>query len=53
MKNIDIIIIIGAGHAGLQAAVSLRENEFTGRVILFDSTNNFPYQKPPLSKKFL
>ena len=53
MKNINKIIIIGAGHAGLQAAVSLREKNYTGRILLFDSEKKFPYQKPPLSKKFL
>ena len=53
MKNIEKIVIIGAGHAGLQAAVSLRERSFTGRILLFDSEKKIPYQKPPLSKKFL
>ena len=30
--------IIGAGHAGLQAAVSLREKNYTGRILLFDNS---------------
>ena len=53
MKDLNKIVIIGAGHAGVQAAASLRENKYIGEILLFDKDTNLPYQKPPLSKKFL
>ena len=53
MKDLNKIIIIGAGHAGVQVAATLRENKYIGEIFLFDKDSNLPYQKPPLSKKFL
>lgn len=47
------VVIIGAGHAGLQAAVSLREEGFVGKIVIIDGERDLPYQKPPLSKGFL
>lgn len=47
------IVIIGAGHAGVQAAVSLREEGFRGPVTLLSDEPHLPYQRPPLSKAFL
>lgn len=47
------IIIIGAGHGGVQAAASLREEGFTGRLTLISADPELPYHKPPLSKAFL
>ena len=47
------VVIIGAGHAGLQAAVSLREEGFSGELVIIDAEHDQPYQKPPLSKGFL
>ena len=47
------VVIIGAGHAGVQAAASLREEGFDGRVTLLSNEPEFPYQRPPLSKAFL
>ncbi|WP_442580413.1 NAD(P)/FAD-dependent oxidoreductase [Mesorhizobium sp. ASY16-5R] len=47
------IVIIGAGHAGVQAAASLREEGFSGPVTLVGDENELPYHKPPLSKAFL
>lgn len=47
------VVIIGAGHAGLQAAVSLREEGFAGKIVIIDGECDLPYQKPPLSKGFL
>lgn len=51
MKN--GVIIVGAGHAGVQAAASLREEGFDGPVVLFGDEDEFPYHKPPLSKTFV
>lgn len=47
------VVIVGAGHAGVQAAVSLREKEFDGDIVLLSDEKNLPYQRPPLSKAFL
>jgi 3-phenylpropionate/trans-cinnamate dioxygenase ferredoxin reductase component len=47
------VVIIGAGHGGVQAAVSLREEGFKGQITLISDENELPYQKPPLSKGFL
>jgi 3-phenylpropionate/trans-cinnamate dioxygenase ferredoxin reductase subunit len=51
MKN--GVVIIGAGHAGVQAAASLREEGFDDRITLIGDENELPYHKPPLSKAFM
>jgi len=50
---INTVVIVGAGQAGLQTAVSLRQGGFTGRVILLGEELHLPYQRPPLSKQVL
>lgn len=47
------IVIVGAGQAGLQAAVSLREAGHDGSVTMIGDEPGLPYQRPPLSKAFL
>lgn len=47
------IVIIGAGQAGAQAAVSLRQKGFDGAITVVGDEPHEPYQRPPLSKKFL
>jgi 3-phenylpropionate/trans-cinnamate dioxygenase ferredoxin reductase subunit len=47
------VVIIGTGHAGVQAAASLREEGFDGRVVLIGEEADLPYHKPPLSKTFI
>ncbi|MGX5849447.1 NAD(P)/FAD-dependent oxidoreductase [Mesorhizobium sp. PL10] len=51
MKN--GIVIVGAGHAGVQAAASLREEGYDGPVVLIGDETELPYHKPPLSKTFI
>ena len=51
MKN--GVVIVGAGHAGVQAAASLREEGYDGPVILVGDESELPYHKPPLSKTFI
>jgi 3-phenylpropionate/trans-cinnamate dioxygenase ferredoxin reductase component len=51
MKN--GVVIVGAGHAGVQAAASLREEGFDSPVTLIGDENELPYHKPPLSKAFM
>ncbi|MFU8825441.1 NAD(P)/FAD-dependent oxidoreductase [Yoonia sp.] len=47
------IVIIGAGHAGVQLAASLRENGYRDSIRLLSGDPDFPYHKPPLSKSFM
>ncbi len=47
------IVIVGAGQAGAQAAYTLREGGFAGRVVLLGDEAHPPYMRPPLSKKVL
>jgi 3-phenylpropionate/trans-cinnamate dioxygenase ferredoxin reductase component len=47
------IVVIGAGQAGAQLAMSLRQGGFADRILLIGDEPHLPYQRPPLSKKFL
>ncbi|MBO6506209.1 MAG: FAD-dependent oxidoreductase [Kordiimonadaceae bacterium] len=47
------VVIVGGGNAGLQVADSLRRKGFEGDITLFAEEAHLPYQRPPLSKKFL
>jgi 3-phenylpropionate/trans-cinnamate dioxygenase ferredoxin reductase subunit len=47
------IIIIGAGQAGSSLAVKLKALGFKGSVTLLGDEPVAPYQRPPLSKKYL
>ena len=46
-------IIIGAGHAGGELAVSLRNEGWSGRILLIGEEAHLPYHRPPLSKAYL
>jgi 3-phenylpropionate/trans-cinnamate dioxygenase ferredoxin reductase subunit len=46
-------VIVGAGQAGLQAAQTLRQVGFDGRIMMVGDEPHLPYQRPPLSKKYL
>ncbi len=50
---ISTILIVGGGQAGAQAIETLRREGFDGRLILVNDEPQLPYQRPPLSKKFL
>jgi 3-phenylpropionate/trans-cinnamate dioxygenase ferredoxin reductase subunit len=47
------IIVIGAGQAGQQICDSLRKGGYDGHLMLLGDEATLPYQRPPLSKKFL
>ena len=47
------VVIIGAGHAGVQLAASLREAGYESDIRLLSGDPDFPYHKPPLSKSFM
>lgn len=46
-------VIIGASHAGSQAAISLRQGGWEGEIILIGEETDLPYHRPPLSKAYL
>ena len=47
------VIVIGAGQAGLQTIMSLRQNGYDGGITLIGDEAFLPYQRPPLSKAYL
>jgi len=49
----DTVVIAGAGHAAGQVVATLRLKKFDGAIILIGEEPWLPYQRPPLSKKFL
>jgi len=46
-------LIVGSGHGGVQAAVSLRQHGFSGSIGLVSDDRDLPYERPPLSKDYL
>lgn len=47
------IVVIGAGQAGATLVEKLRANGYEGKIILIGEEPHLPYQRPPLSKKYL
>ena len=47
------IVILGAGQAALQTALSLRQGNFDGDIDIVGNERFLPYQRPPLSKAYL
>ena len=47
------IVIIGGGQASISCASHLRTIGFDGEIFMICEENVYPYQRPPLSKKFL
>lgn len=52
-QPLERVVIAGAGQAGFQAALSLRDEGFKGRIDLIGDEPGLPYQRPPLSKAYL
>ena len=50
---ISTILVVGGGQAGAQAIDTLRREGFEGRLVLISEEPELPYQRPPLSKKYL
>jgi len=50
--NAADVVIVGAGHAGAQAAIALRQNGFSGTVAMIGREPEPPYERPPLSKEY-
>ena len=49
----DPIVIVGGGLAGGNAAVTLREEDFEGPVVLVGREEGIPFGRPPMSKTYL
>jgi 3-phenylpropionate/trans-cinnamate dioxygenase ferredoxin reductase subunit len=47
------VVIVGAGHAGAQAAIALRQQQFAGSIAVIGAEPELPYERPPLSKEYL
>lgn len=47
------VVIVGASLAGLRAAETLRQEEFSGRITVIGAEPHMPYDRPPLSKRLL
>ncbi|GHA59424.1 pyridine nucleotide-disulfide oxidoreductase [Amylibacter ulvae] len=47
------VVVIGAGQAGSSVVAKLRNDGFDGDITLIGEEPVLPYQRPPLSKKYL
>lgn len=52
MKIYDVVVV-GAGQAGAQVAISLRQSGFEGTIAVIGDEPDLPYERPPLSKDYL
>ncbi len=46
-------VIVGAGHGAGQIVTTLKQKRYAGRIVLIGEEAWLPYQRPPLSKKYL
>ncbi|UGU33131.1 FAD-dependent oxidoreductase [Mycolicibacterium smegmatis] len=53
MTDADVAVVVGAGQAGSELSICLRQNGFDGRIVLLGEERHMPYQRPPLSKTLL
>lgn len=51
--SLDPLIVLGAGHAGGRAALTLRAEGYRGRLLLIGNEHQVPYERPSLSKGLL
>ncbi|HZT66971.1 MAG TPA: FAD-dependent oxidoreductase [Acidimicrobiales bacterium] len=49
----ETFVIVGASLAGAKAAETLRQEGFSGHVLLIGEEPVRPYERPPLSKGYL
>lgn len=47
------VLIVGASHASAQLCASLRQEGWTGEILLVGAEASLPYHRPPLSKTYL
>lgn len=46
------VVVAGAGHAGAQSVIALRQAGFEGTIAVVGDEPEFPYERPPLSKDY-
>ncbi|MEV0168400.1 NAD(P)/FAD-dependent oxidoreductase [Nonomuraea fuscirosea] len=51
--NVNHVVVVGAGLAGLRTVEALRGRGFDGRITLMGEERHRPYDRPPLSKAVL
>ena len=51
--NDDRLVVVGAGHAGVELAFAARKAGWLGAITLLGDEADFPYHRPPLSKAYL
>lgn len=49
----EAVVVVGSGHAGIQVASSLRDNDYDGPIVVIGDEDQLPYHRPPLSKTFV
>jgi 3-phenylpropionate/trans-cinnamate dioxygenase ferredoxin reductase subunit len=47
------VVIVGAGQAAASSALRLKANGWGGSILILGNEGHAPYQRPPLSKKYL
>src|SRR5260370_32471966 len=53
MADIERVVVVGAGLAGLRAIEELRSRGYPGQITLIGAEDRPPYDRPPLSKKLM
>ena len=53
MSGLSRIVVLGGGQAGAQAVETLRREGYLGDLVMVSEEPHLPYQRPPLSKKYL
>ncbi|MFC4119477.1 NAD(P)/FAD-dependent oxidoreductase [Nonomuraea zeae] len=51
--NVNHVVVVGAGLAGVRTVEALRGRGFNGRITLIGEERHRPYDRPPLSKAVL
>ena len=51
--RVERVVIAGAGLAGLRTAEELRAKGYTGAITMIGAEHRPPYDRPPLTKKFM
>jgi NADPH-dependent 2,4-dienoyl-CoA reductase/sulfur reductase-like enzyme len=52
-RQLQQVVVVGAGVAGMRAAEALRQNGYDGALTIVGAERHPPYHRPPLSKKLL
>jgi NADPH-dependent 2,4-dienoyl-CoA reductase/sulfur reductase-like enzyme len=52
-RQLEQVVVVGAGVAGVRAAETLRQDGYAGALTIVGAERHAPYHRPPLSKKLL